>query len=163
MQRACRAGPIFASNLQVPIHRLLCEKVNERVSFDFTIFVYFRANAAFLFLVFSITFFYVECHIDENLNNNCDYFLSESCTVAPDFEGMANGCRGFYSFFNEDTGQYDPGWKYLSNESLYNPPFTYKSWEYATSTELDTYPFVGAYLIQVILKILQNAIDVFRH
>ena len=70
-------------------------------------------------------------------------FLIDSCTVAPDFQDMANGCRGFYSFFNEDTGQYDPGWKYLSNESLYNPPFTYKSWEYATSTELDTYPFVG--------------------
>ena len=63
--------------------------------------------------------------------------------VAPDFQPHIDKCNAWYGFFDEDKGQYDIGWKPLKNESLYFPPFTYQAWEFNTSDELDTLPFMG--------------------
>ena len=68
---------------------------------------------------------------------------TESCEIAPYFRPYMNTCNGWYGFFAEDQGQYDIGWEPLKNESLYFPPFTYESWEFNTSDELDTLPFMG--------------------
>lgn len=66
-----------------------------------------------------------------------------SCEVAPDFRPYIDKCNNWYGFFDEDTGQYDVAWEPLKNESLYFPPFTYQAWEFNTSDELDTLPFMG--------------------
>ncbi|XP_015762233.1 PREDICTED: polycystic kidney disease protein 1-like 2 [Acropora digitifera] len=68
---------------------------------------------------------------------------NQSCEIAPFFRPYMNTCNGWYGFFAEDQGQYDIGWEPLKNESLYFPPFTYESWEFNTSDELDTLPFMG--------------------
>ena len=59
---------------------------------------------------------------------------------------MITPCHDWYSFSDEDVGQYDVAWQPLKNESLYNPPFTYQAWEFNTSGELNTLPFMGGCL-----------------
>lgn len=80
----------------------------------------------------------------DSIHNATVLILStESCEIAPYFRPYMNTCNGWYGFFAEDQGQYDIGWEPLKNESLYFPPFTYQSWEFNTSDELDTLPFMG--------------------
>lgn len=56
---------------------------------------------------------------------------------------MIKPCSAWYGYFAEDTGQYDIAWHPLKNESLYRPPFSFKSWEFYTSGELDSMPMMG--------------------
>ncbi|EDO31945.1 predicted protein, partial [Nematostella vectensis] len=59
------------------------------------------------------------------------------------FNKLVHNCKTWYGFFAEDTGQYDIAWEPLKNESLYKPPFTFKSWEFYESAELDSMPFMA--------------------
>ncbi|XP_048582698.1 polycystic kidney disease and receptor for egg jelly-related protein [Nematostella vectensis] len=66
-----------------------------------------------------------------------------SCEVPYQFNKLVHNCKTWYGFFAEDTGQYDIAWEPLKNESLYKPPFTFKSWEFYESAELDSMPFMA--------------------
>ncbi|KAK3736330.1 hypothetical protein QZH41_020801, partial [Actinostola sp. cb2023] len=67
----------------------------------------------------------------------------DTCEVPPVFNHLIKPCLAWYGYFAEDAGQYDIAWKPLKNESLYRPPFTFKSWEFYDSSELDSMPFMA--------------------
>ena len=54
-------------------------------------------------------------------------------------------CHAEYSWSKEELGLYDRGWTQLSNASEIKPPSDYRSWQYQTAEELETYPFVGTF------------------
>ena len=61
-----------------------------------------------------------------------------------DFVALIPNCHTWYSWGNEDTAKYDPGWKPYSNHTGKTRDIKYyDSWQYKTRQELDTYPFVG--------------------
>lgn len=67
-----------------------------------------------------------------------------TCKVHKDFKDMIPGCHDWYSWGKEDKGRYEPSWLPIKNESEHEPSKYYKSWEYQTSDQLDTYPFAGS-------------------
>ncbi|XP_065682979.1 polycystin family receptor for egg jelly isoform X2 [Hydra vulgaris] len=65
----------------------------------------------------------------------------DSCLVHPDFKRIISQCKSWYTIFNEDNGNYAPGWNLLLNKTIkskYSNP-----WQYQTSSVLQTYPFIG--------------------
>ena len=74
------------------------------------------------------------------LQNTPSLFV-DSCQVHEMFDQLIPSCHDEYSWAEEDVSNYDPGWKKVANHTHF--PLHYKSWEYQTSAELDTYPFVG--------------------
>lgn len=71
--------------------------------------------------------------------------IAGSCEVPEEFRHLIKPCSDWYGYFAEDTGQYDVGWKTLKNESLFRPPFTFESWEFNDSSQLDTMPIMGKF------------------
>ena len=89
------------------------------------------------------------------------HLLIASCTVHKQFRDIIPGCHDWYSWGEEETGQYDPGWKPVSNYTIHKPPKFFKSWEYQTSTQLHTYPFVGKLFSPSALLILFGGVTPF--
>ena len=70
-----------------------------------------------------------------------NFFDLDSCIVHERFRDIIPKCNDEYSWLEEDTENYNPSWQPINNLSHF--PVHYKSWEYQTSSELNTYPFVG--------------------
>lgn len=87
------------------------------------------------------------------------FHVPDTCKVAPEFRHMIKPCSSWYGYFAEDTGQYDIAWHPLKNESLYRPPFSFKSWEFYTSGELDSVPMMGKIAWK---KMTRNLIEIIR-
>ncbi|CAF1672549.1 unnamed protein product, partial [Didymodactylos carnosus] len=74
-----------------------------------------------------------------------------SCKVPNAFQNLLNGCENSYNFFDEEHGQFNPGWSSVYNASV-GPWLNYSetirsAFIYRTSNELGTPMFAGQHAI----------------
>ncbi len=67
----------------------------------------------------------------------------DSCKVPEEVAVVTTDCNDFYSWSDEDTGDYGLNWQPIKNTSVYKKPHSSLSWKYFTSDQLNTYPFAG--------------------
>ncbi|KAM7407743.1 hypothetical protein PAMA_003475 [Pampus argenteus] len=64
-----------------------------------------------------------------------------SCQIAESMLQFVLDCRASYSWEVEDTGSYDPGWKYSVTDNTSTS--TFSPWKYQTAAQLRAYPIRG--------------------